>query len=296
MIPESIFPDPELLEGAVAVLRRIESMSDDATGVLRFPGGSILLESGRVCWAVASTMEQRLTDLLRHQRSPPLDRRFLEEVLASCQRDSRPLGEALLASGEISESGLRTALFRQSVEAIAHIARTRGVGAEFVPHQGSAYDARFLFCTAEIFAALGARRDRALAAAARRQLETLVSSETTALAFARDPGSATQPVMAIVHGQACHVDELREACVWTAGLFDVVELVEPRAFLATGTWGGGVSRRERTVACSAVVWRSLGLYFTALCTTSAAAAVLTGRIATRGRDEARGLSNLRGST
>lgn len=295
MIPESIYPDPELLDGAVAVLSRIESMPEGATGVLRFPTGSVLLESGRVCWAVASTMEQRLTDLLRHQRSPPLDRRFLEEVIADCQRDKRPLGEALLASGEISESGLRTALFRQSVEAIAHIARTSDRGAEFVPHQGSAYDARFRFCTAEIFAALGARRDRALAAAGRRHLETIVGPGTPALAFARDENSAGHALIAVVHGQACRVEELRDACLWTAGLFDVVALFEPQAFLATSTWGGGGARRDTT--CSAVVWRSLGLYFTALCTGSAAAAVLTSRIAQREREAARTqLAHARGAT
>lgn len=294
MIPESIFPDPDLLEGALAVLGRIESMPEGATGVLRFPTGSVLLESGSVCWAVASTMEQRLTDLLRHQRSPPLDRRFLEELLANCQRDKRPLGEALLASGEISESGLRTALFRQSVEAIAHIARTGDRGAEFVPHLGSAYDARFRFCTAEIFAALGARRDRALAAAARRQLETTVAAETTALAFARDASSLA--LVAVVHGQSCRVEELRDACLWTAGLFDVVELIEPQAFLATGSWGGGSTRRDTTV-CSVVVWRSLGLYFAALCTGSAAAAVLTSRIAQREREAARTQgARMRGAT
>ncbi|MFO0687036.1 MAG: hypothetical protein U0234_33535 [Sandaracinus sp.] len=275
MIPASIYPDADVLTGAVRVLGHVDALPLGATGVLVFGSqGSILVEAGRVCWAVASSMPHRLSDLLRHQRSPPLERRFLEDVLLTCQTERRPLGEALLASGQVSEPGLRTALFRQTVEAIAHLGR--GIAEPtFRARERAAYDARFLFSTPEIYAALGARRDRVMAITARRHLEAVATPDTTAIGFSRDDPSFPHPPLAISSGGPHRVDELRAGCSWAAGVLDLVAVAHPDAFLVVGAWH---ARGSAVPGLSAVAWTALGLHFCALCRTRAASAVLTSRV------------------
>ncbi len=274
MIPPSIAPDPMLLRGAVGVLARIEGLPLDASGVLRYgSSGAILVERRSVCWATATGMENRFAELLRHQRNPPLDRRFLEGVIERCRASGTPLGEGLLESGEITEPGLRSAIFRQSVESIAHIAREHAGPPDFVARAAPTYAARFKFSPVEIFAALGARRDHVQATVARQHLESIVAPGTAAAAFLRSDETAAPEVVAVIHGSDATVETLWESSAWTLNLFEVVSAVDPTAFLAMGTWRG----RER--AASAVAWRIAPLYFVALCPHRAAAAVLVGRLA-----------------
>jgi hypothetical protein len=273
MIPPSIAPDPVLLRGAVSVLARIEGLPLEAAGVLRFGrSGTVLVEERSVCWATATGMEQRLGELLRHQRNPPLDRRFLESVVDQCKSSGIPLGEALLRSGEITPAGLRSAIFRQAVEAIAHIAREHPGPPEFTPRSRSTYDARFKFAPAEIFAALGARRDHAQATVARRHLESIVTPGTAGVAFLRNGDECVPEVVAVAHAAGARVETLWESSAWALDLFELVQSVDPTAFLAAGTWRGSQA------SASAVAWRLPPLYFAALCPSRAAAAVLLGRV------------------
>lgn len=274
MIPPSIAPDPMLLRGALGVLTRIEGLPPEATGVLRYgTSGAILVEHRAVCWATASGMENRFAELLRHQRNPPLDRHFLESVIERCRTSGLPLGEGLLQSGEISEPGLRSAIFRQSVESIAHIAREHAGPPEFVSRSASTYAARFKFSPVEIFAALGARRDHVQATVARQHLESIVTPGTAAVAFLKSDEAVAPEVLAVVHGGEAKVETLWESSAWALSLFEVVDAVDPATFVAMGTWRG----RER--AAAAVAWRIAPLHFVALCPHRAAAAVLVGRLA-----------------
>lgn len=239
-----------------------------------------LVESGRVCWAVAEGMERRLSDLLRHQRRPPLDRDELEGILRACRTSGTPLGEALLSRGRITEQGLRSALFRQATEAIAHIAILSNGGAEFIPHGGARYDARFPFSPVEIYAALGARKDRATAAAATRELESIVPEGAVAFAFDVDESQQVGAVMTVIGDPAFRVAELLDACTWARSLFELASAVDPSIAIATGRWrDGGRSLGLGTSQASLVTWRSMGLLFCSLCSTQGAYAVLTGRLA-----------------
>lgn len=278
MIPESIAADPILLRGAVGILSYIDDLPDDAAGILRFGEvGTVLVEAGSVCWAMAADMEHRFAELLRHQRNPPLDRGFLEGVLASCRSSGVPIAEGLLRSGEITERGLRAAIFRQSVESIAHIAQKHVGPPEFHARLGSGFDARFRFSPVEILAALGARRDHVHAAIARQHLAGLVMPETAAAAFLRDEQTLTLDVIASVDASLARIDSLCQAGLWALDLFDVVGAADPSTFVASGTWRG----RDHTA--TVVAWRIAPITYVALTPSRAAASVLVSRLAERRR-------------
>ena len=52
-----------------------------------------------MCWAAASNMEHRLTDILRHESDPPLPVATFEAIYEECYRDHIPLGETLVERG-----------------------------------------------------------------------------------------------------------------------------------------------------------------------------------------------------
>ena len=88
------FQVPTLLR----LLKGIDSLPQGATGALVFtsrdaPQGTVLVEDNRVCWAAASNMERRLTDILRRQTDPPLRVDDFEEIYEECYRDKIPLGK-----------------------------------------------------------------------------------------------------------------------------------------------------------------------------------------------------------
>ncbi|MCB9594777.1 MAG: hypothetical protein H6719_18800 [Sandaracinaceae bacterium] len=273
-IPPSIPADAALLHGAVELLGTIEELPSDATGVLGFGSyGKVLVESRSICWAVALGMEQRLTELLRHQRNPPLPREFVDDLFRECKRTGRHLGETLLASGEISEAGLRTALFRHTTEAIAHIARSGAKCEGFVPHAQAGYDARFVFTPPEVLASIGGRCDRALAAAARVHLDVRLVPDSQGLAFIRDARMSTPVIVAVGAQTDLRVAHLLDLASWASSLFDVADLFDPGVRFVTGTW-----RSSNAV----VAWRDGETYYAARCASRAAATILAARL-----DEAR---------
>lgn len=263
-----------LLASAAQVLGHVESLEPDAVGVLQFgDAGGIVVESGRVCWAVARRMTRRLTDLLRDEQAQPLDRSRLEGTLERCRRSGQPIGEALVASGMVSESGLRTALLQQAVEAVSVIASDRPASPAFLPREGSVYRARHTFLSTEIFAELGARRDHALALRARTELETVLLPSVTGVAFVDAP----DPI-AVAHAGRFRVGDLREACAWASACLAVACVSTLDAAFVSGTWN---ERGQGQHTGSLVGWRTGGMQFVALTQDRAAAAVLKGRVLVR---------------
>jgi len=266
-IPPSIPVGPGVLGRALALLDRVETLPADAVGALRFGDrGSVLVESRLVCWAVASDMQHRLTELLRHQQDPPLDRAHFVELYRQCKDDNAPLVEALLSRGGVSASGLRAALFRHTAEAIAHLAMSDASYEGFVPH--APYRARFLFSTNEILACLGARGDPALALAAQRTLEDTLVPDTSGWAFVRD-GSRGAPVVVAVKNAALRGEEMIEICAWVSSLFDVTQVFDDAVRIASASWPGG-----RYV----VAWRERETYFAAASANRAGAARLVAAV------------------
>lgn len=261
-------PDASVLLGAADLLASIESLAHDAVGVLQYgQSGTVLVESRAICWAYAPGMKRRLSTLLRQQRSPPLEASYIEQMLDECRRSGTPLGEALLASGQVSQEGLRMALFSHVVEAVARISQSGADCVGFTPHYSPSYDPRFVFTTAEILAALGARRDRAQAAAAKRGLRTTLVPGTRGLAFVRD---GIGPVAIAVEGApALRVPEILDMCSWAASLFDVTTVFDDDVRLATGS--GAHSN-------AVVTWKTGDTQFVAICESRAASALLIARI------------------
>ena len=257
----------EALRGAVDVLRAIEGLPSDATGVMGFgERGTILVEAGRICWAVAPGMGRRLTELLRQQRNPPIDRSLLRQLVHQCERTKQPLGEALLAGGHITEAGLRAALFRQTEEAIAHIGLAGARRPRFIPHTKAGYDPRFRYSTSEILVALGARNDRAHAKVAQQHLVAFAGRSDAAFAFLRgDPPS----VVACLSAAHLTTRELLTISRWVISTFDVSSIAAEEPGLVTCRWG-----RSTSVVC----WRVRETYYVALCTSRAPLALITTRL------------------
>jgi hypothetical protein len=229
----------------------------------------VLVHSRRVCWAAASGMQQRVTELLRFERDPPLERDFFLELYRRCRDRGAPLAEALLATGHVSPAGLRAALFSHTAEAIAQLADSGARPDDFVPHARARYDARFVFSSGQILAGLGARRDRELAIAAQRTLETTLVPETAGWAFTRDGGVGLPVLVAVSGAPPVSVAEMLEACVWACGVFDVTGVVESDVRVASGVWSD---------ARSIIAWRTPSAHFAALCRSRVGAARLLSRL------------------
>lgn len=191
------------------VLQAIEALPEHATGALRFGDrGAVLVDSRRICWAVATNMPQRLTDLLRKQRNPPLSTSFLAGVFRDARARGVPMGEALLATGQITEQGLRAAVLGQVTAAIGHIASDAVGELAFEPYDAMRYDPRFLFRPAAVFERLGAIDNQVGAALARRDLAAWLEPPTTALVFARDTLPRTPTVVAMANAECLSLGEL----------------------------------------------------------------------------------------
>jgi hypothetical protein len=258
-----------LIDGAARILTQVDDLDENATGALRFDGtGIVFVEARSVCWAIAVGMERRLTDLLCQQRSPPIESSALEELVKGCRAKGTPVGEALVASGQVSEAGLRSALARQTAEAIVRIAQSGARCHGFEEHTRSGYDARFVFPTSEILARIGANRQRALAAAARQRLADVLVPDTSGVAFVHDDCERIPVLVAAMGAAPQRVDDLLDVCRWVVRLFDAAAPFDPATHIAAASWRGS----------GLVVWRSQQITFAALCTTRASSTVLLSRL------------------
>jgi hypothetical protein len=250
----------------VAPLVAIEDLPEGSTGALVFREGAIdrgavFIEGGRVCWAVALHMRRRLTDLLRHQTEPPLEPTVVERVYRQCRVDSRPLGEALVESGIVSECGLRCALRQHNAEAIALLGSTRGVR-EWRAHRNRRYDAKFTFSTAELLVSVGALQDDEKASTARGRLRGVLDEASVGVAFARTGGAAPVPV-GIVRSERLSVGDVMQLGEWLTGTLDLAGTVDPaRGLVATALTDGR----------AALAWVEGELAYVALCPDRAALA------------------------
>jgi hypothetical protein len=271
MLP-SIRVSAGLIASVLRLLAFVDELPAGATGVLHFgEHGVILLESRRVCWAVARGTQLRLTDILRNQSMPPLARAEVEDVYRQCRRTGRPVGEALVESGLVSEAGLRAALFKYNGEGIAQLARTGATPDGFTSHARAAYDSRFSFSPCELLAMLGSLDDPARATAAQLELANALVQDSSGAAFARSSATSGALVIAVAHGCDVPVADLLEICNWATGLFDVVRTFDAEASAARATWGGN----------ALVTWRVSEVNYVGLCASRAAAARIVSQLSQR---------------
>ncbi len=155
-LPETMQPN-----ALVRLLRLVDGLPPGAAGALSFTAfdshqGTILVEDRRVCWAVASDMENRLTGLLRAQEETPLSRAAFEEVYQECHLNQMPLGETLVARGLVSSDGLRNALRQHTAEAIGRLSAAAPLNLTWNSNRTKRYDAQFTFSAAELLCCIGA--------------------------------------------------------------------------------------------------------------------------------------------
>ena len=263
-IPPSIPVGSGLFVRALEIVGRLEALPADAVGALRFGDhGVVLVEARSVSWAEAAGMQQRFAQLIRHQRSPPLERAYLQDLYRQCKNDQTPFVEALLASEAVGPQGLRAALFRHVAEAIAHLAM-RGARCDgFTPN--ARFQARFSFSPIEILAGLGARNDPALAVVAAGHLDSTLVPETSGWAFLRDAGQGGPVIIAVAGEPALRGAEMFELSVWAGGLFDVTSVFDDDVRVASASFEDG-----RNV----VAWRRGEVYYAAACANRAGSARL----------------------
>lgn len=260
------------------LLERIERLPEDATGALMLGTGAdnhgvVLLERGRICWAVASAMKRRLVDLLRHQAEPALSKASIESVYNDCRSLNKPLGECLVDSGLITERGLWRALRQHNAEAIAVMAAKLLPGEfEFQHHKHHRYDARYTYSTTEVLVTLGALCDQSAATLARIELKRCVPEGGRGAAYTRDrDGAGIIPI-----GEVGTADVASEAFMdmgaWATSTLDVAAAVATEVRAVTGTTPEGQS---------IVAWSESGIIYMVLCPTLRSYARLVSSLARR---------------
>jgi hypothetical protein len=263
--------DPAL---ALDVLEQVEALPEGSTGGLVFGAhGTVLVEEGRVCWATATGMRTRLTDLICGQSKEPVERSLVEAVYRRCQQTRTPLGEALVASRLVTPEGLHGALLQHTSEALMQIGASRS-SAAWVPHRAARYDARYTFSPAELLVRSGAMAHPELATAAGAQLAHALAIEGAGVAFGRPPGWAVPMPVAEVRTAQLSLSELRALGRWAVDTLDICSAVAPGALV-------GATREDGQAI---VAWPSGPSVLVALCDgPSALAGVIVRRARIRGR-------------
>jgi hypothetical protein len=246
-------PTLESLQPAtlLRLLRGIDGLPSGSTGALVFtsrqsPQGTILIEDNRLCWAAASSMEHRLTHLLRSQTDPPLPIGLFEEIYEECGRQKRPLGETLVARGVVTRDGLKVALRQHTAEAIARLSATNRLTLTWASNRTRRYDAQFTFGTAEMLCSVGSLGFDSAASQAQKKLAEVTPENGIGLAFVE---GAHHPFQALPVAQV-------GAEGW--GCQSLVDL---------GNWARNELRDQTSVLASDTVqsikraWRADGLLF-----------------------------------
>jgi hypothetical protein len=179
---------------AIEVIHALGRVPSNACGALvrrRADGtmaGALLVERGRVCWAMSRRYSLRLTDVLI-QEQDTLTHAQLDEVFAMCRRDHMPLGETLVARGLISLPVLHRALLRHTCEALDCLIRDEASPWAWIEHSGYGYHPMLTFAPAEVATGVHAIANPALAARARVRLAEVVRTGQRGFAIERTRGA-----------------------------------------------------------------------------------------------------------
>jgi hypothetical protein len=276
----SIPDDSDVLETSATLLEHIEDLPSGTTGALAFgDDGLVLIENRRICWAIATHMRRRLTDILCQQRSPPLPREMMEDVFRRCKKQSVPFGEMLVSSGLVTEAGLRAALERHNGEAVARISCAYVKPTHYTVHSKSGYDPRFVFTPTELMASIAMRKDDQRKVVARAHLGEMLVPDATGFAFVREAWSPRPLLVAVQRDSPVRLNEVQSIAKWAISLFDVTTVFDPCTAIASATWCSSTSL---------VAWREGEIAYAAACSTRPASTLLMKKIAQR--LEARGQS------
>lgn len=233
------------------ILRGIERLPAGATGALHFGvgerrQGTVLVENGQICWASATAMERRLTDILKEQAELPISDEIVEQTYEHCRKDGTPLGEALVSRGIVLPDELRRALRQHIAEALNCLGALRELAPQWRANRRQRYDARFSFTPASLLACVGALAEPALASRASKRLRSLAEVGRVSMALPSAATAVPQLPFAESRGERIGVDGLLRLCVEGLALVGVYEKDELENNVVAATTGSGAGL---------IVWR-----------------------------------------
>jgi len=220
---------------ALEVLHALGRVPSDACGALvrkhadGTVAGAMLVERGRVCWAMSQHYPLRLTDILVAEQNT-LTHEQLNELFALCRRDHMPLGETLVARGLISLAVLHRALLRHTCEALDYLVRAEASPWAWVAHSGYGYHPMLTFSPVEVLAGVRAITNPALAARSLARLREVVRGDQRGFAIERTR-SAKVP-LAQVGCEAVDLVALGDLAVQADEVMAVAETVDVQVALA----------------------------------------------------------------
>lgn len=218
------------------------------------PRGTVLVQHGRICWAMAEGMQARLTDLLRREAQTPVNLDF-ERFFKRCAAEDTPIGEALVREGWLTPNGLCQALRAHTAEAILLMSGQSHLQTRWFPHRKNDYDARFTFGPWEMLIDVGARIFPAEAKRATRGLAA-VPQGSIAFAFVRRSGRAQPTPIAMIEEAGSEEIDPRPVGTWAAAFLDLVGYID-----ATSSLVAAVTPRGE----NAIAWREDDLIYVAIC-------------------------------
>lgn len=182
------------------VVARCEERGAES-GLLNFGAptsrGGVFVEAGRVCWAAASGLGRRLSDLLaQHASLRGVD---LDALHARCTAVGKPLGRALMEEGLIAPDQLEAALRQHSAESLVEICRHADTPT-WIPRLGPGYAPRLTFRPIELLCDAVALFRHDARVRAQAQLAELAGDHGAAVAFVIDLASTTPLPIAEVGG------------------------------------------------------------------------------------------------
>lgn len=209
------------LRSANDVYPLVDDLGPNAVGELVVAGddgarGAIFIEGGRICWAAASGLAPRLTQLLVARSSVPPP--AMESIFRSCKAERTPLGEHLIRIGALRPEDLRAALLQHTFESLGRLFASWAC-VTWCPRSGSGYSPKFTFTTAELMAYSGGQQHRSLAA---EVVPILASSFAWAAAFVRTREVAYPVPIAVTGEELARTKPLLRFGKWATSALDVV--------------------------------------------------------------------------
>ncbi|MCW5802896.1 MAG: hypothetical protein KIT31_10960 [Deltaproteobacteria bacterium] len=169
-------------------LARVEDLEPTDSGVLAFGAepraGGILVEKGRICWAVAPGMQRRLKDLLAARTSERgID---FDRIYERCLANGSLLGQTLVDEGWISASELEAALRTHSAESLVALCSNSGEPPSWTSRGSRGYLPRFTFRPIELLLEVVKLSAAEVQARARAELAKLDRADYRGAAFCCD--------------------------------------------------------------------------------------------------------------
>lgn len=249
----------------IEALVRVEGLAPSDSGLLSFGGdpgnGGILVEKGRICWAVARGMQQLLRDLLGRSAA---DRALVDRVYARCRVEGKLLGQTLVDEGWITPGELESALRRHSAESLIALCSNDDRRTSWISRGNNGYSPRFTFRPLDVLLDVAGVDAPDMQRAARTELARFDAPGRRGGAFCLAPGHDVAVPVAAFGEMSVH--ELAALGRWALAL--------PRALRELGATPSFTLAATAAGDTVAVWWRGQLLYAVACADRLSVAAII----------------------